>query len=94
MKAAPLLKVSRSVKALASEPTVRKTATGNMFEDRRALGEAFGNKKQKQNARNQDKMKVNLSEDKGVESEAIMNHVMGEIAEATKGMQGAGEYSE
>lgn len=92
LKAAPLLKVSRSVKALASEPTARKTATGNMFEDRRALGEAFGNRKQKQNARNQDKMRVNLSEDKGAESEAIMNHVMGEIAEATKGMQGASEY--
>lgn len=62
LKALPAFQVSRSIKAnssLSSISSTKKFADYQaMTSARRDLGEAFGNRKQKNNAKNQDKMKV------------------------------------
>ena len=69
-RVAPLFTLNRSVKSLAhlSASATEHGARDNMdyTRARRDLGEAFGNKKQKQAARNLDRMKVNTENMDGI----------------------------
>ncbi|PWY98359.1 hypothetical protein BCV70DRAFT_218806 [Testicularia cyperi] len=65
LRAVPSFQVSRSVKANSSLSSISSNKAfadyQAMTQARRALGDTFGNRKQKNNARNQDKMKVDTS---------------------------------
>lgn len=65
LRAVPTFQVTRSIKANSSLSSISSTRTfadyGEMTAARRALGDAFGNRKQKANARNQDRMKVDTA---------------------------------
>ncbi|GAC93694.1 hypothetical protein PHSY_001259 [Pseudozyma hubeiensis SY62] len=65
LRAVPTFQVARSIKANSSLSSISSTRTfadyGAMTAARRALGDAFGNRKQKANARNQDRMKVDTA---------------------------------
>ena len=65
LRAVPTFQVARSIKANSSLSSISSTRTfadyGEMTAARRALGDAFGNRKQKANARNQDRMKVDTA---------------------------------
>ena len=65
LRAVPTFQVARSIKANSSLSSISSTRTfadyNEMTLARRALGEAFGNRKQKANARNQDRMKVDTA---------------------------------
>lgn len=65
LRAVPTFQVSRSIKANSSLSSISSTKTfadyNEMTLARRALGDAFGNRKQKANARNQDRMKVDTA---------------------------------
>ncbi|ETS61763.1 hypothetical protein PaG_03859 [Moesziomyces aphidis] len=65
LRALPTFQVARSIKANSSLASISSTRTfadyGEMTAARRALGDAFGNRKQKANARNQDRMKVDTA---------------------------------
>lgn len=87
---APFLQVSRTLKKDALGSSSRTSvSTGNMMQDRRSLGEMFGNRKQKQNARNQDRMKVQVFEEDGLDT--TIGHVVKGIDKATEGTRDAGE---
>lgn len=65
LRAVPTFQVARSIKANSSLSSISSTRTfadyNEMTLARRALGDAFGNRKQKANARNQDRMKVDTA---------------------------------
>ncbi|SPC68038.1 related to RPA49 - 49 kD subunit of DNA-directed RNA polymerase I [Ustilago sp. UG-2017b] len=65
LRAVPAFQVARSIKANSSLSSISSTCTfadyNEMTMARRALGDAFGNRKQKANARNQDRMKVDTA---------------------------------
>ncbi|EST09611.1 RNA polymerase I associated factor, A49-like protein [Kalmanozyma brasiliensis GHG001] len=65
LRAVPTFQVARSIKANSSLSSISSKRTfadyGEMTAARRALGDAFGNRKQKANARNQDRMKVDTA---------------------------------
>lgn len=65
LRAVPTFQVTRSIKANSSLSSISSTKTfadyNEMTLARRALGDAFGNRKQKANARNQDRMKVDTA---------------------------------
>lgn len=75
LRAVPVFTLGRSVKALAQlSATAIERGTGdtlNYTQARRNLGEAFGNKRQKQTARNLDRMKVRTDN---------MDHVLADVA--------------
>lgn len=69
LRKAPLLTLNRSVKALAGLSAMASERGDGEFDytkARRDLGEAFGNKKQKQAARNMDRMRVKTDNMDGV----------------------------
>ena len=74
LRAVPMFTLTRSVKALANLSSMAvDRGMGDAFDyvkARRDLGEAFGNKKQKQSARNMDRMKVNTEN-----MDSILEHV-------------------
>lgn len=84
LRAAPLFTLTRTIKSLnslsidaqsqASDWAARKLA-------RRGLGEAFGNRKTKTKARNEDRMKVDTTNMK-----AVIDTMRSDIEENTKGM--------
>lgn len=80
LRAVPVFTLNRSVKALAdvSASALRSAADGlDYSRARRDLGEAFGNKKQKQAARNMDRMKVNTEN-----MDSVLEHVASGIDES------------
>ncbi|KAJ1022574.1 hypothetical protein NDA16_003563 [Ustilago loliicola] len=78
LRAVPTFQVARSIKANSSLSSISSTRTfadyNEMTLARRALGDAFGNRKQKANARNQDRMKVDT-----VNMEVILDDFTGGI---------------
>lgn len=80
LRAVPTFQVARSIKANSSLSSISSTKTfadyNEMTLARRALGEAFGNRKQKANARNQDRMKVDTAN-----MEVILDDFTGGIQE-------------
>lgn len=80
LRAVPTFHVSRSIKANSSLSSISSTRTfadyNEMTLARRALGDAFGNRKQKANARNQDRMKVDTAN-----MEVILDDFTGGIQE-------------
>ncbi|TKY84665.1 hypothetical protein EX895_006567 [Sporisorium graminicola] len=80
LRAVPTFQVVRSIKANSSLSSISSTRTfadyGAMTAARRALGDAFGNRKQKANARNQDRMKVDTAN-----MEVILDDFTGGIQE-------------
>lgn len=81
LRAVPLFTLNRSIKALANlSSAATERGMHNDFDytrARRDLGEAFGNKKQKQAARNMDRMKVNTEN-----MDNILEHVASGIGES------------
>lgn len=81
LRTVPLFTMNRSVKALSQlSAMATETGTNDGFDytkARRDLGEAFGNKKQKQAARNMDRMKVNTEN-----MDSILEHVASGIDES------------
>ncbi|SJX63844.1 related to RPA49-49 kD subunit of DNA-directed RNA polymerase I [Sporisorium reilianum f. sp. reilianum] len=80
LRAVPTFQVVRSIKANSSLSSISSSRTfanyGEMTAARRALGDAFGNRKQKANARNQDRMKVDTAN-----MEVILDDFTGRIQE-------------
>ena len=74
LRAVPMFTLTRSVKALANLSSMAVDRgmcdAFDYVKARRDLGEAFGNKKQKQSARNMDRMKVNTEN-----MDSILEHV-------------------
>lgn len=89
LRKAPLFTMGRSVKALAGLSAMA-TQTGESAVDygkaRRDLGEAFGNKKQKQAARNMDRMRVKTDNMDGV-----LSQVATDIDESSANLPSEGE---
>ncbi|WFD30882.1 DNA-directed RNA polymerase I subunit rpa49 [Malassezia sp. CBS 17886] len=90
LRVVPAFTLSRSVKALASVSAMAaERGTGDALDytqARRDLGEAFGNKKQKQAARNMDRMKVNTEN-----MDSVLEHVATHIDESTVGLPSEAE---
>lgn len=92
LRAVPVFTLNRSIKALAD---VSALAVERGVDDgfdytraRRDLGEAFGNKKQKQTARNMDRMKVNTENMDGV-----LEHLASGIDESAANLPSEGELA-
>ncbi|WFD43322.1 DNA-directed RNA polymerase I subunit rpa49 [Malassezia psittaci] len=77
LRAVPVFTINRSIKALSKLSAMAvERGVENGFDysrARRDLGEAFGNKKQKQAARNMDRMKVNTENMDGVLEQVASN---------------------
>ncbi|WFD26021.1 DNA-directed RNA polymerase I subunit rpa49 [Malassezia nana] len=92
LRKVPMFTLNRSVKALSNLSTMA-TERGqkdafDYTKARRDLGEAFGNKKQKQAARNMDRMKVNTEN-----MDNILEHVALGIDESSASLPTEGELS-
>ncbi|OAD73903.1 hypothetical protein PHYBLDRAFT_112418, partial [Phycomyces blakesleeanus NRRL 1555(-)] len=76
---APVIRMTRTVKALSNENISTKTASNAFGAARAALGLAFGTSKAQQDLRNEERNKV-----EGEELESMMDIMHNEISKATK----------
>ena len=92
LRAVPVFTINRSIKALANVSAMAVESGADSGFDysraRRDLGEAFGNKKQKQAARNMDRMKVNTEN-----MDDVLEHVASGIDESVSALPSENELA-